>query len=435
MNRRPSSSESPLGLWAQAFIDGFSKPSYVMIVAELDGRLGAEKLRAAARALVARHPALRSRLRRRLLPRLVADPTARWEASGIVVGEVDVQHELARHVDLEHEHAFRVWLTHDGTRVVARVHHALVDAHAGRLLITELAALCAGRALPPMDPAPATSLHQRLFQATRWLRGIERRPRVPEVSLVADFTPARPLRELGVATVERRVARSEHKRLRALAGARRCTFSELLFASLLLAMHRYNRARRERLPPALGLMIAQSRRRERHSQRSPRGFVADTRVLAAGLPLLASGDRDVLMESVRVQMKRGHGRHNDLGIALLLLERRAEALFGKPSPAERVPPPVTALHFVASDLTATATRLSALDLGDCKVERLRYLVSPVAAEHGGLLAYLDRDELCFSVVSHHGALDADDLLDELFSVLDVAPKGTARERNIRSLSV
>ncbi len=427
----------PVSLSARAFIDGFDKPAYVVLSAELDGCLPDTVFLAAARELVTRHPLLRARLHRHPWLTFVPDAPSVWEAAGgAVLGDVSVPDELGTFLDVERFHPFRVWLAHGGTHVVMRLHHAIADVHAAGLLLEELAVLCQGERLPPPTPAPTLPLLERTASAQRWAAAQRAQGPTPAVSLVTRWTPQQPLAELAVSVTERRVPRVNHERLRRVASARGHGFSSLLFGSLLVAMHRYNRSRVAlvELPRRLGLVTTRRRRLQGRARLAPSGFDADTQVVEAPTGLLAGGDLRALAGSVAAQLREGRARHDDLGLATLLLRRRIERverrLTGRLDRAFTVPGPVAALRVVASDLTDDAPRSAPLAFGPVQSTHLRMLASPVAAAHVGLFTHLDHDALSFTLVSHHGALDADRLLDDLFTTLELEPRPLPRLRSV-----
>jgi hypothetical protein len=258
---------------------------------------------------------------------------------------------------------------------------------------------------------------------------------VPDVSVLTDFKPSAATPELPVVFRERAVPIAELDKIRDRAGAARLTSSQLLCASLLRAMYAYNRAEVARrpgaaLPGSLGLMIAVSRRWGARGAASEVGFNADTRLLSIPSSVLEARSREPeLFAAVRDALGIRRGGHNDVALGLLYVTRWAESLAARARGASpKIPEPVSEIHLTFSDLTGGATRLPrSMDLTpDLRVESVRYLVSPVAPAHGGLIVSVSGGELRFTLLCHEGALRADDLLDALFEELSIESfKGAA----------
>jgi hypothetical protein len=430
-----------------AFMEGFSKPSYVVVTVCLDGVLPVELVRRALEQLVERHPLLRSTVERcwGFPARFRHSAVSEWLAAGGI--HVDDDFDLDRLPELERRllstridvgREFPVHVCHltggsAGARrtvLVAKAHHAIVDAHTGRSLMADFASLCSaaltGTAAPPLPrrstSRPAATGMQRL---SGWLRGAELAPRVPAVSLVSDFTPRAPIERLPVEFRERLLTAGTWARISARASQRQLSASQAVCLALLRSMARYNEAastdRRLPAPEHIGLMFAQSRRFRREDRELPEGFRADTHVLRLPRSWLSSPERSECAEAyVRRELRPQRGKHNDLALGALVIGRRLRRVVptsAREAPAARVP----AVHFTLSDLTAGATRIPALSLGGMQVASMRYLVSPVAAAHAGLLVQRYADQVRLSVIYHAGAIDADALLDHLLLELDVLP--------------
>jgi hypothetical protein len=449
----------PTNLYAKVFIDGFSKPSYVVFTIHLNAVIAADVVRRAALTLVERHPLLRSKVERSWLGVPVRfrhfSPSA-WLSEGSL--HIEDGFDFSRLHAFEEEllstpldpvarFPFQGWLLNgeiDGrpaSTIVAKAHHAIVDASSGKILMLSFAEACrealGGAARPAPSPAarptaPAEGELTPLKRASQWLKAAELAPRVPAVSVLADFKPSAPTPELRVSFRERAVPVAELDRIRDRAAAARLTSSQLLCAALFRAMHAYNRAEVERrpgvaLPGALGLMIAVSRRwaarGATHTQKV--GFEADTRLLRVPAPILDAPAREPeLFAIVREGLGLRRGGHNDVALGLLYASRWVESRIARVrGVGPKVPEPVSEIHLTLSDLTGGATRLPrAMDLTpDLRVESVRYLVSPVAPAHGGLIVSVSGAEVRFTLLYHEGALRADALLDALFEELSMEP--------------
>jgi len=338
---------------------------------------------------------------------------------------------LSEPLDLMREFAFCVWLLSDQQRsvIVAKIHHAIVDAHSGRRIIASFAQICSRLAKGERLPTPAplrqrvVPLRQRLRDAWAWLRTAKLSRRVPPLSLLADFQPSDSLERLPVEVLERTLPRTEYRRIRRHAAERKTTFAQYLCACLLRAMHHYNQDFDPgRVPDALGLMVAVSRRFRRKDRQGARGFEADTRLVTAPRALLERRDRSLeqLVKATLAPRKT----HNELDLALLVALRtasraidRAASWLGRPAASGNAH--VDEVHFTLSDLTVGSTRLGRpLQLSpERKVASLHYMVSPVAAAHGGLLVHLYDDKLHFTLLCHRGSVQACRLMDALIAEL------------------
>ena len=153
---------SPLaeGLLFQAELAGAGRDVYtVQLVLALAGPLDPDRLRTAARALLDRHPTLRSAFRRRrdgsaaaLIPRHVDLP---WQQSDGVDVDAVALAEREHRFDPARPPLLRlhlVRLSDDEHRLVLTYHHLLLDGWSTPLLVRELFTLYGDGELPPVTP-------------------------------------------------------------------------------------------------------------------------------------------------------------------------------------------------------------------------------------------------------------------------------------------
>jgi hypothetical protein len=454
----PRGSEAT-SLYAKLFINGFSKPSYIVVTVELSGRADAAALRAALREVLARHPLLcaRAEFAASIPMRFVHHAPERWlDEGGLEVRDAAPpdaipalqRRALAEPMDLERDGPLRVWLLHVGSGeearsvVVVKVHHAVVDAYSGRLAVLEAAAAYrrhaasvvapvagAPRGARPSDQSPFKRLAGdpggALARAFRWLRTARLRARVPEASVVAHVAPRGPIEAHPVAYGERILAAGALGRVVAGASALGLTFPQAVCAAALRAMDTYNARESPRLgaatPPRVGLQVAASRRFRNAAERSA-SFAVDTVLVEAERALLAPERGHDLARRVRQALLAPGAGHNELLLAAFYAARRARAAarrLGLAPPWD--PQPARAIHLLYSDGTSVATRLpQRLELSPgLAVTSLSYLASPVALDQGMLISFAYAGELRLSLVYHEGAIDGDALLSDLARELDV----------------
>lgn len=462
----------PTSLYAKVFIDGFSKPSCIVLTSVLSGRMPAALGVSTFESLVEDNPPLRSRVERSRLgvpTHFRRCSTAAWRAAGSI--SVHEPFDLAglgafergllgTRLDPEKEFPFQVWILQGEeagrpvSAVVIKAHHAIVDAHAGKRLLLEYvtrwrAAMAEGvnagerararanGALPKREveaavKAPWQQVAARARRAWEWARAADLSGRVPDVSLLSSYRPTGALYDLAVTFEERVLPEALFERVRTAAARRDLTFSHALCISLLRAMRRYNqdevaRAPQRSLPDAMGLMIAVTRRWPREAAGAVR-FEADTRMLSVPDSMFAPARAAELEALVRDAHAVRRGGHNDVSLALLYASRRVERLATKLRGKPRALDPVPHVHFTLSDLTGGALRLrGAIELPlpgaapatpPLRVETLRTLVSPFAPAHAGLIATVYGGRLRLTLLHHEGAVRGDDLLDGLVGELE-----------------
>lgn len=236
-------------LWILHRLDPTSSAYHLAAALELEGPLELERLRAALRALVDRHPALRT-----TLPAREGRPICRVAAPGqplaftLEQAETLSEDELCERLDaaarapfdLEQGPLFRASLWQRGGRapvLLLAVHHVIADLHAVAVLLRELglihAALAAGRVpeLAPLEAIAPTQLDDAAVERlwTRWRAAL--RPPLPELALPSDHphrgTSSQPARRVVV-----QLEPALGTRLRALAA--RCRTTPFV---VLLAVH------------------------------------------------------------------------------------------------------------------------------------------------------------------------------------------------------
>ncbi|MGW2930212.1 condensation domain-containing protein, partial [Streptomyces fungicidicus] len=153
----------------------------VQLVLDLEGRLDADRLHAAARELIQRHPNLRAGFvagefeeSLQVIPSTVEFPWREHDLEGAPAHTHEAEagrladEDRLRRFDLGEPPLMRFLLVRMGPerhRLVWTVHHILIDGWSGPLLVRELFALYAGRVLGPV-------VSYREFLG--WLRGRDR---------------------------------------------------------------------------------------------------------------------------------------------------------------------------------------------------------------------------------------------------------------------
>lgn len=392
-------------LYEKVFLDGFEKPSYVVVTLSFSGPLpSADRLESAVRRTLERHPRLRSKVVTKLgVPTRFA-PAARDEVSSAAKptehGARDVasleRELLSTELDPSTSLPFELHVVRSPSALVLRVHHAVIDASSGFSLLRDFA-----RALGASVPEPRARGTSRLARARAWLNGVRARPRLPEPGLFVDYVPRNPLRREPVVYGER-VLEGAFARARARAKLHGATFSELLASSVLSAFRDLAVARGGPLPPRLGLMIARARSRGGASA----SFRAETSVVG-----VRTCDLERAHEPSTIAQIRGAARdggHDDVALAALYLGRKLRrAVYGDERGRVR---PVSDVTFTLSDLTGFG-KVSEAPLRALGVRDVRVLASPTAFDHAGMIATRAGDDLRLVVVAHEGAFDPDALLN------------------------
>ena len=247
-------------LYAKLFINGFSRPSYLVVVAELSGAVDVAIVREVLADCLEREVRLRSLVefsRLGVPVRFRHQPVARWFDAGCfqVVEGFDFatlasfrRELLVAPMALDREFPLRVWvLRGDGrSALVVKVHHAVVDARTSRPIllrfVTRYRARAAGRDLAPVPP-PAPPLRREgapaLLHAWRWLRSARLDARVPDVSLIAEPGLGAAATGAGVCCAERVLPARELARVTDEAAQQGLTFPQHVCAATLRALGVY----------------------------------------------------------------------------------------------------------------------------------------------------------------------------------------------------
>jgi hypothetical protein len=388
-------------LYEKLFIDGFQKPSYVVVTVLLERTPDAQAVEWAARQTLALHPRLRSVVRTRFGVPFELVPST-WRGVRVHDGTVDLraleERLLSTALDLQHEPPLEVHLVRDPPALVLKIHHAVIDASSGFAVLRDFAHALEGREIGGRAVRPSS----RVQRARDWLTHVQLRPRLPDAGVVASFRPTTALADTPVTYCERLLPRA-HARIARSARTRGATFSELVASSMMSAMARYNEARNAQPPASVGLMFARARPRRASRASSDAAFRADTCIVSAPRKQLARPHHPETLAELR--RRANEQRHNDVALAALYARRK---LLGRPpSPAEE-----TAISFTLSDLTTFGRGLARTSAnGALAMNDIRVLASPTSFDHAGMLLTRFGDDLRFAIVSHRGALDADALLD------------------------
>lgn len=392
-------------LYEKVFIDGFHKPSYVVATLTLDALPPVDRLRGAIERTLERHPRLRSLVRYRwgvpveLKPVRVLDWFERGGVRELPPGDLHAFEErlLGTPLDMRWELPLEVYAARSPARLVLKVHHAVFDATSGFGLLRDFAQALAGEAFAPRAARKSTPAKRGLT----WLRGVQLRPRVPAVSLLADYQPQGPLPREPVVFLERSLP---HAQVARHARALGVTVSQLIASALLSAMNAYNTAHFEAPPEDVGMMFVRARPRLGAASAS---FQADTCVVSVPRrQIVRAHHPDTLAELQRAARATGH---NDVALAALYLDRKIRGRDTRPSRQ-------TSLHVTLSDVTSFGRTLrpgGVLGLRD-----LRIRSSPTSFDHAGMMVSRFADELRFVVIAHRRALDLDALLTATLALLE-----------------
>lgn len=391
-------------LYEKVFLDGFEKPSYVVVTLAFEGALpSAALLESAVHRTLERHPRLRSKVALELgVPtRFVAAPR-----DEVARAARPTEHEgrdlpslerelLSTELDPSKSLPFELHVVRNPAAIVLRVHHAVIDASSGFSLLRDFA-----RALGASVPEPRARRTSPAARARAWLLGLRTRPRLPDPGLFVEYLPRNPLRREPVVYGERVVV-GAFARARARAKRYGATFSELLASSVLSAFRDTAAARGGPMPPRLGLMIARARSRGGASA----SFRAETSVVS-----VRTSELERAHEPSTLAQVRGAGRdggHDDVALAALYLGGKLRrALRGDD---RGLPRPVSDVTFTLSDLTGFG-KVSEAPLRALGVRDVRVLASPTAFDHAGMIATRSGDDLRLVVIAHDGAFDQDALL-------------------------
>ncbi len=397
-------------LYEKVFIDGFHKPSYVVATLALDRAPSERELAAAIVTTLELHPRLRSLTRTMFgVPvALIPQPATEWLHRGglrvLPVADIHALEEvlLSTPIDLQTSMPLEVYLVEEPAVLVVKVHHAVIDATSGFALLRDFSRVVAGRTLVDAPNATAKPW-DRLVDALSgrhgivdWVTRAQLRPRVPNVSVTANYNPIGMLEEEPVTHTER-IIQGGFPRIAERASGLEATFSEFVASALLSAMFRYNAAAEGQPPEELGLMVARARPRARQGGVS---FSADTRVVS-----IPAAQLDVPHRALTLRALRDAGRdnrHNDLALAALYAIRKWKG-------RERMPSEQRAIHFTLSDVTAFGRRVNPSE-GSFGVRDMRVLASPTSFDHAGMLVSRFGDDVRLSLVSHRGAVDANTIL-------------------------
>ncbi len=406
---------SSITAYQRLFIEGFSRPSFIVIALAIDGSVNDDAVRDGLRAVATAQPLFRSQPKRRVgipthfssldMEAWLALAPLRWgaEVEGVdaaAAAVLDAPDRIADGIPLE----ARVHRSRNGTVIVGRIHHAVADGHALRRLLPAFVSGYRGKPTAHRSTTPSrVSLRERAARGLTWLASARLSAREAPPATATSSVPRSDPQSWTPQVASHRLSSVAASRWHD-AGRHRIA---VMLHALMLACRAYNQERNRGFAE-LGLMVATSRRGQR-DYRKRDGAQVDTRLLVLPDALL---DRPAaFVAHVGRELSARDRGHHDLLVHLSYgMRRLRKARWGAP---------LTGVQLVFSDVSSSALsfrRGLALD-ADVAVNELCAYVTPTAIDAAAMLVSRYREQLTASLCWYDDAIDGAALLAHFDSAL------------------
>ncbi len=364
-------------------IDGFTKPSVVVLRVGFSSAIDPAQFERSLEALLGRSPRWKSRVRYRFgIPWTFASGTRpsvgeRLEDDSEIAVSALVSRWLREVPSAREGPLFEVRLSRDARFAIVRIHHVLADGTGAVAMLRDFSAIYEGR--PPIL-VRRRSVPSRARRLRAWVRRIDTHARFPADALSCDFVTTGSFSDLAVDWAHQDITES-YRALRDSASRRGLTLSEWLIARLFRALEDYDAVPREER----GILVARAR-----ASRDGR-YAVDQVPLT--VPAASLRDSPALERLVATRL-RSPPVHADVQLALLYAKRL-------------VFPPQRTGHFHAKNVHFTYSDLSHWDLarlGGPGIAGIDVVVSPSHPEHAGMLITRMGDRLKMTLVAHRGVV-------------------------------